>query len=115
MGFSLKKLGRFIDPTSKTSPLGGLVRKGLDAGGSVFGVPPGVISGGLETMGARGPRPLAPIPPTGPSALAFSARDPTAPGAPGAATLKDMFSKTSTWLGLAAVVGLVLLLVVRRK
>lgn len=115
MGFSLKKLGRFIDPTSKTSPLGGLVRKGLDAGGSVFGLPPGVISGGLETMGARGPRPLAPIPPTPPAALGFLPGPPGPPGTPAASTLKDMFSKTSTWLGLAAVVGLVLLLVVRRK
>jgi len=98
----IKKVGRAIDPTNANSKFGSVVGKALDAAGSIVGIPPGTISGGLKAAGAANASKPKPTPPPAPP-----------PPGPLAATLADTMKQPTTWLGLAAVVALVVLL--RRK
>jgi hypothetical protein len=99
---SIKKLGRAIDPTNKNSAIGQQLAKGLDGAGAAFGIPPGVISGGLAAAGAANANKVKPGAPPGGAVLVGPS--------PAMATLTDMMSKPTTWLGLAAVAALVVLL-----
>jgi hypothetical protein len=97
---TLKKVGRAIDPTSKTSPLGGLVA------GAISIVPGGAaVLGGVQAVNAVKPAPKpAPVPVPITTKL-------TAPGS----VLGWFGTTTGTAVGLAVAGLLAVWLMVRRK
>lgn len=110
MGFSLKKLGRALDPTSKSAPLGGLVRAGISAipGG-------GAALGAIDTTNAlkkpaggpgSSPVPSQPLPPA-------QVTSPATAGASWGTRLAGLSGQTPVLL--VALAGLVVLFLFVRK
>lgn len=102
MGFSIKALGRMVDPTSSSSPLGGVARSAIGA------LPGGTAA--LEAINAgKGMIPKKPASGAAPAAPAAPAAEAPKPGVVG------WFKQLSTVakVGLGAGVALVLFLVYR--
>jgi hypothetical protein len=102
VGFSIKTLGRMVDPTSKSSPLGGVARAAISQ------VPGGAAA--LEAINAgRGMIPKKPAAAAAPAAPAATTEPAPKPGVVG------WFKQLSTVakVGLGAGVALVLFLVVK--
>lgn len=96
---AIKKVGRAIDPTNKSSPLGGLINSGLN----VVAPGSGAILSGIGAANASKPAPPPPPPPK-PASIA-------APGT----FLGWMGTTAGTTTGLAVAGLLALWLLVRRK